>query len=181
MITLDEVIYHCRIKPGFMQGIEREGRQEDTHEFFTPTALVQQGLDQFSPDTWNVGMNFLENSCGDGQILSEVLIRKLQELERRENRKITNNDFKAALESLYGVDLMPDNVVRCRERLLCGFNGRDKTKPDYSKIVEQRIVCDDGLKYEFKFLKKDAVPTSKLKKIIQKKLFARLLEEVSTH
>ena len=166
MITLDEIIYHCRIKPGFMQGISRENRQDDTHEFFTPTELVQKGLDQFSPDSWTIEKNFLENSCGDGQILSEVLIRKLTTLELRESRKITIDDFEQALTTLYGVDLMKDNIVRCRERLLCGFDGSNKNKPNFSKIVEQRIVCANGIDYKFKFLKKDAVSTRELKKLI---------------
>ena len=43
---------------------------------------------------------FIDNSCGDGQFLSEVLIRKLE----------SGIDFEQALKTIYGVDLMPDNV-----------------------------------------------------------------------
>jgi SAM-dependent methyltransferase len=77
---------------------------------------------------------FLDPSCGDGQFLASVLYRKLQ----------NNIDFETALSAIYGVDLMPDNVELCRERLLC-----DRT--DLKHIVEQNIVCADGLIYHYRF------------------------------
>jgi len=39
---------------------------------------------------------------------------------------------------------MIDNVDLCRERLLCG-------REDLRHIVEQNIVCADGLKYKYDF------------------------------
>lgn len=120
----------------YMSGVERERtRVKATGEVFTPTPLVQEMLDQFEPEMFaDPNKTFLDPSCGDGQFLSEVLIRKLE----------NGIDFEQALSTIYGVDLMPDNVKLCQDRLLCG-------KEDLRHIVEQNIVCYDGLEYHYRF------------------------------
>jgi hypothetical protein len=135
---INECIDHIRNRP-YMSGIERDKiRVKETEEIFTPTALVQSSLDLFEKQNPNCFKNktktFLDNSCGDGQFLGEVLIRKLQ-------NKI---DFKTALSTIYGVDLMHDNIILCRTRLLCG-------REDLRHIVERNIVCADALKYHYRF------------------------------
>ena len=59
-----------------------------------------------------------------------------------------------ALSTIYGVDLMPDNVELCRERLLCG-------REDLKHIVELNIVCADALTYHYRFDGTDASVTNK--------------------
>ena len=60
-------------------------------------------------------------------------------------RKLENGiDFETALGTIYGVDLMPDNVDLCRERLLCG-------QEHLRHIVEKNIVCHDALTYNYTF------------------------------
>ena len=119
-----------------MSGIERDtARVKATAEVFTPTKLVQESLDLLPQNLFDDPTeNFLDYSCGDGQFLSEVLIRKLQ----------NGIDFETALSTIYGVDLMQDNVDLCRERLLCG-------REDLRHIVQTNIVCADGLRYHFRF------------------------------
>jgi type I restriction-modification system DNA methylase subunit len=110
-------------------------RIKKTGEVFTPTALVQEILDKFSEEEFaDASKTFLDPSCGNGHFLSEVLIRKLE-------NKI---DFAIALGSIYGVDIMLDNVEVCRDRLLCGLE-------QYRHIVEKNIVCADALTYDFSF------------------------------
>ena len=125
-----------------MSGIDRdELRVKATAEVFTPTALVQKCLDDLPDQTVfsDPTKTFLDNSCGDGQFLSEVLIRKLE----------NGIDFETALSTIYGVDLMPDNVKLCQDRLLCG-------RDDLRHIVEQNIVCADALKFHYRFDGTDA-------------------------
>jgi hypothetical protein len=119
-----------------MCGIERDSaRIKATAEVFTPTIMVQKSLDLLPQNLFkDCTENFLDYSCGDGQFLSEVLIRKLE----------NGIDFETALSTIYGVDLMPDNVELCRERLLCG-------RDDLKHIVEQNIVCADALTYHYRF------------------------------
>jgi hypothetical protein len=119
-----------------MSSIERSQlRIKETAEVFTPTDLVQKALNDLSNDSFtDPTKTFLDNSCGDGQFLGEVLIRKLE----------NGSTFEQALSTIYGVDLMEDNVELCRERLLCGCE-------KYRHIVERNIVCADALRYHYRF------------------------------
>lgn len=121
---------------GFMSGSARTiSRIKETGEVFTPTNIVQAMLNMLPTEIFSVDTaTFMDNSCGDGQILSEVLIRKLE----------NGGDFENALLSIYGVDLMIDNVELCRNRLLCGFE-------QFRYIVETNIVCADALTYDYSF------------------------------
>jgi type I restriction-modification system DNA methylase subunit len=132
---LANVINHIRNR-SYMSGVDREKtRVKATGEVFTPTPLVQEVLDQLPSDTFtDLEKTFLDPSCGDGQFLSEALIRKME----------NGATFEQALSTIYGVDLMQDNVELCRERLLCGRN-------DLRHIVEQNIVCADALRYHYRF------------------------------
>jgi type I restriction-modification system DNA methylase subunit len=119
-----------------MSGIDREkNRVKATGEVFTPTPLVEEILDNMDLEVFlDQTKTFLDPSCGDGQFLASVLYRKVQ----------NGIDFKTALGTVYGVDLMQDNVELCRERLLCG-------REDLRHIVEKNIVCADGLRYHYRF------------------------------
>jgi type I restriction-modification system DNA methylase subunit len=119
-----------------MSGVERDrARVKATGEVFTPTTLVQEILDQLDPQLFkDPNKTFLDPSCGDGQFLGEVLIRKLE----------NGIPFEQALSTIYGIDLMQDNVNLCRERLLCG-------REDLRHIVERNIVCADALTYDYSF------------------------------
>ena len=63
-----------------MSGVERDqARVKATGEVFTPTPLVGEVLDQLPQDLFSdPDKTFLDNSCGDGQFLGEVLIRKIE-------------------------------------------------------------------------------------------------------
>lgn len=141
-MLISDVIDHVRNRT-YMGGVERDKlRVKATGEVFTPTPLVQEMLAQLSPELFtDPSKTFLDNSCGDGQFLSEVLIRKLESLGKEE---ITESEFKQALGTIYGVDLMIDNVDLCRERLLCGCE-------DLRHIVEQNIYQADALKFSYEF------------------------------
>jgi type I restriction-modification system DNA methylase subunit len=114
---------------------EKKSRVKSTGEIFTPTPLVQEILENLPQEQFtDTTKTFLDPSCGDGQFLGEVLIRKIE----------NGSTFETALSTIYGVDLMPDNVELCRERLLCG-------REDLRHIVEQNIVCADALRYHYRF------------------------------
>jgi hypothetical protein len=129
-------IYKHLFDRNYMSGIDREKtRVKATGEVFTPTPLVEEILDEMDQEMFTYpDKTFLDPSVGDGQFLSSVLYRKLQ----------SGIDFEQALSTIYGVDLMQDNVELCRERLLCG-------REDLRHIVEQNIVCADGLRYHYRF------------------------------
>ena len=129
------IIDHIRNR-SYMSGVERDKlRVKATGEVFTPTELVQDLLSKLPEDLFkNYKKTYIDPSCGDGQFLGEVLIRKVE----------NGIDFEQALSTIYGVDLMQDNVDLCRERLLCG---QEHLRP----IVERNIVCADALRYHYRF------------------------------
>jgi len=136
---LSNYIKHLRDQD-YMSGAERDkARVKATGEVFTPTPLVQEVLDQLPHNIFtDPTKTFLDPACGDGQFLSEVLIRKLE----------NGIDFETALSTIYGVDLMPDNVKLCQDRLLCGHE-------ELRHIVEKNIVEADGLEYKYLFGEKE--------------------------
>jgi hypothetical protein len=132
---MNKIINYIRNRT-YMGGVEREKfRVKATGEVFTPTPLVQEILEKLPLEQFlDPTKTFLDPSCGDGQFLGEVLIRKME----------NGSTFEQALSTIYGVDLMQDNVKLCQDRLLCG-------REDLRHIVEKNIVCADGLKYHYRF------------------------------
>jgi len=138
---MDNYIIHCRIRE-YMSGVDRDKlRIQHTAEFFTPIKLVQEMLDKLEesdPTLFSdLTKTFLDNSCGDGQFLSEVVIRKMER---------SGCTLEQALRTTYGVDLMEDNIDECRKRLA----GPEPT-PEILEIVNKNIVCHDALTYNYSF------------------------------
>jgi hypothetical protein len=113
-------------------------RVKSTGEVFTPLEVITKKLDDLEKYDSSIFSDptktFLEPSAGDGNFLSEVLIRKVK----------NGIDLATALSTIYGVDIMQDNVDLCRERLLCGHE-------DLRHIVEQNIQCRNGLTFGYNF------------------------------
>ena len=145
-----------------MSGVERDKlRIKQTAEVFTPTPLVQEMIDKLEKEDPTLFSDptktFLDNSCGDGQFLSEVVIRKMERSGCR---------LEQALSTTFGVELMEDNVVECIKRLA----GPEPTI-EIMDILSRNIVCYDALKYDYSFgvkpkTKKKRKPFKK-KKIIK--------------
>jgi type I restriction-modification system DNA methylase subunit len=134
-MKIEDIINHTRNR-AYMNGVDRDKtRVKETQEVFTPTKMVNDLLDQLPQELFaDSNQPVIDNSCGDGQFLSEALIRKVE----------AGIDFETALSTIYGVDLMQDNVNLCRERLLCG-------REDLRHIVDKNIVCADALTYDYAF------------------------------
>jgi hypothetical protein len=137
-MSLDEIIDHARHR-NYLDEIDREKlRVKSTGEVFTPLEVITKKLDaleKYDPTIFSdPTKTFLEPSVGDGNFLSEILIRKIK----------NGIDLATALSTIYGVDIMQDNVDLCRERLLCGHE-------DLRHIVEQNIQCRNGLKFGYNF------------------------------
>ena len=135
---LDNFIAHSR-NHSYMSGIQRDKlRVKETAEIFTPTLLVQEMLDKLPQELFEDSTKtFLDPSCGDGQFLSEVVIRKMER---------SGCSLEQALSTTYGVELMEDNVKLCKERL----TGPNPTQ-EILDILDKNIVCADALTYDYSF------------------------------
>lgn len=118
---------------------ENKERVKMSGEVFTPTPLVNIILttvqEKFSDTMFSDSTKtFIDSMCGDGQFLIEIIRLKME----------NGSTLEQALSTTYGVDLMPDNVKLCQDRLLCGHE-------EYRHIVEKNIVCHDALTYDYSF------------------------------
>ena len=92
----------------------------DHGEVFTPPGLVNDMLDLVAHECERIDSRFLEPACGDGNFLAEVLRRKLLTVDKHNarNPEKWERDAILAVCSLYGIDLLADNIAACRDRLL---------------------------------------------------------------
>ena len=96
-------------------------------------------LEAESPGAFDPERTFLEPTCGDGAFMLEILRRKFV-------RCRTHDDYRAALDSVYGFEIQADNVAACIANVtaLCREHFRP-TKDDLQLINDHIILCD-GLK-----------------------------------
>lgn len=99
-------------------------RVADHGEVFTNEREVNAMLDLVKQETERIESRFLEPACGNGNFLAEVLRRKLKVVENRYAKSQIEFERYAltAISSIYGVDLLPDNVKECQERLFSIFD-----------------------------------------------------------
>ena len=105
--------------------IKSKERVRARGEVFTAAREVNAMLDLVKDETENVDSTFLEPACGDGNFLDEVLRRKLAVCKKRYGKSAVDYEKMSflACTTLYGVDIMADNVARCRERLFETWEG----------------------------------------------------------
>lgn len=93
----------------YMTGVGRTvERIVATAEVFTPTELVLKMLRECPKETFGPGRTVLDPACGDGQFL--VAVKWVKVL-------LHGMTEAAALDEIYGVDIMRDNVDICKKRL----------------------------------------------------------------
>jgi len=110
-------------------------------------------LDLVKDESERIDSRFLEPACGSGNFLVPVLNRKLRTVQARYGKSDFEKRHYAllALMSVYGIELLEDNVVECRENLLEVFAGYLKIAPgdeSYAaaeKVVSVNIVRGDAL------------------------------------
>lgn len=129
----------------------------DHGEVFTPPGLVNDMLDLVAHECERIESRFLEPACGDGNFLAEVLRRKLLTVDKRNasKRDKWERDAILAVCSLYGIDLLADNIATCLIRLLevvsAAHAARFKTPlPDEATraaayILSKNVVQGDAL------------------------------------
>lgn len=99
-------------------------RIADHGEVFTSQREVNAMLDLVKSETERIDSRFLEPACGNGNFLAEILHRKLAVVESRYKKSQLEWERYAviAVSSIYGVDILQDNVKECVERLFQIFN-----------------------------------------------------------
>lgn len=124
---------------------ERKSRRKgskSTQEFFTPYSIVKKMADKIPEEDWsNPDKTFCEPCFGNGQFVIYIIWNRLQH----------GIDWKTALETLYGVELMQDNVYETHGRIIKLFDALDI---DYDEdvamdIMLKNLVCSDFFEWNF--------------------------------
>lgn len=110
--------------------VKSKKRVADHGEVFTNEREVNAMLDLVKQETERIDSRFLEPACGDGNFLAEILKRKLNVVITRYKKSQLEFERNSitALTSIYGVDLLEDNVLTCRARLLEIFTNQYKNE-----------------------------------------------------
>jgi SAM-dependent methyltransferase len=132
-------------------------RVADHGEVFTGPREVNAMLDLAKQETQRIESRFLEPACGNGNFLAEILERKLAVVEKRYRKSQLEYERYAvlAVSSIYGIDILGDNVQHCRERLFGIFKSdyirlfkeraRDKCRDSVRFILESNIIWGDAM------------------------------------
>ena len=100
--------------------IKSRERVAERGEVFTAEREVNAMLDLVKQETERIDSRFLEPACGNGNFLVEILRRKLEVIKRQYKKQLGELELQTtiALSSIYGIDIMKDNVEECCQRLL---------------------------------------------------------------
>jgi hypothetical protein len=143
--------------------VKSKQRVSDHGEVFTAEREVNAMLDLVKQETERVDSRFLEPACGDGNFVVEILHRKLAAAKKRatppKRQTVVPFEFEKqsviAVASIYGVDLLQDNVIACRQRLydiwnteyeaVCGNEVDEACRSTVQFILSRNIVCGNAL------------------------------------
>ena len=143
--------------------VKSRKRVAEHGEVFTAEREVNAMLDLVKQETERVDSRFLEPACGDGNFMVEILRRKLVAAKKRaippKKKKPDPFEYERqsviAVASIYGVDLLMDNVLACRERLydiwntdyinVCKNEIDENCQKAVKFILSRNIVCGNAL------------------------------------
>ena len=137
--------------------IKSRERVADHGEVFTAEREVNAMLDLVASECLRPDSRFLEPACGDGNFLAAILERKLGELRRKYKKSPRDYEKQSivAIGSLYGVDILSDNVLACRDRLYeiwnahysehCRDDASDDARQAARFIIDRNIFIGNAL------------------------------------
>ena len=137
--------------------VKTKARVADHGEVFTAEREVNAMLDLVKQETKRIDSRFLEPACGDGNFLAEILRRKLTVVKSKYRRSPSDYEKYAvlAISSIYGVEILPDNINNCCERLFeiwdkeytanCKKDANDECRKAVRFILKRNILCGDAL------------------------------------
>ena len=133
--------------------IKSKKRVVDHGEVFTPPWLVEKMLDLVKGETERIDSRFLEPACGSGNFLVPILQRKLAAVEAKYGKSSFEKRQYAllALSSVYGIELLADNIKECRANMLdviadyLALDSIDETYLAASHILSLNLIHGDAM------------------------------------
>lgn len=143
--------------PDWSMSIKSKQRVRSQGEVFTADQEVSAMLAMVRGETLRVEAKFLEPACGSGNFLAPILEVKLDSVGERYKRSQLEYERSAliAAGSIYGIDLLLDNVEECRTRLLAIFHRcyegafgrkiRTTILESATTIIDRNVIWGDTL------------------------------------
>lgn len=123
----DEQEFTVKAKPYELQEtaesaelIKSKERVQNHGEVFTPKWMVQKMLSEpeIQEKIRDVHATFLEPSAGEGAFLVEILHERLSYLDQQVSKTSWPKQAIWALMSIYGIELLQDNLLKARDVML---------------------------------------------------------------
>jgi len=132
-------------------------RVADHGEVLTAEREVNAMLGLVQNEIERIDSRFLEPACGTGNFLVPILERKLAVVKDKYAK--SQLEFEryvvVAISSIYGVDILEDNVSQCKDRLFNVFNNiysslykekcKDECRETAHFILSRNILLGDAL------------------------------------
>ena len=132
-------------------------RVADHGEVLTAEREVNAMLHLVRHETERIDSRFLEPACGTGNFLVPILEKKLNSIKAKYSK--SQLEFErysvVATGSIYGVEILADNVRECQERLFSVFNdlytalykkhSKDSCRDAIRFILRRNILHGDAL------------------------------------
>lgn len=127
-------------------------RVRDYGEVLTNEFEVYAMLELVKHETERIESRFLEPACGTGNFLLPVLEQKLARVKKVYGRSQIEFERMAviAIGSIYGVEILEDNAIECRERLFTLFDDlyttqykkrtRDQLRDSVRFVLDRNVV-----------------------------------------
>lgn len=137
--------------------VKSKERVQKHAEVFTNISEINAMLALVDNECTNIESTFLEPACGNGLFLLEVLKKKCLIVKSKYSKNFLNYEkyLVLAVSSIYGVELLEDNVEECRKKLFNFLDNEYKsvlkknTNLDVLKtfeyILKKNILCGDAL------------------------------------
>ena len=128
--------------------VKSKKRVAEHGEVFTAEREVKAMCDLVADECLRIDSRFLEPACGEGNFLIEVFSRKLATVNSQPEYE---RNSILALSSLYGIDILPDNVAICRDNLFAMWdneNFSDDLRKSARRILELNIICGNTIEYK---------------------------------
>lgn len=128
---------------------KRKERHHITQEDFTPEYICKMMCDNIDNAIYkDFNKTFCDIAAGNGNIIRYILKERLKYCLNQE-------DILHAISSIYGVELMQDNVEECYNLIIKDIKHFSKNKnivineDDILNILKHNIVCSDIFDWNF--------------------------------
>lgn len=137
--------------------VKSADRVRNHGEVLTARREVEAMLDLVKNESERIDSRFLEPACGTGNFLTAILERKLATVVSRYRTKQADFEVQmlSALSSIYGIDLLEDNIQESQERMFqiavdCYKNALHKNPDETFKntmrfVLKKNILQGDSL------------------------------------